>query len=783
MNIMYQQNQIPRKLRSASGLEQLQSILATRSFANRTELTHAVCEEFGFYDARGKAQVTSSLRVLRDLEQTGRIELPASSRTVRQVKARGLGQAVALAQGVPARVDQVSGLQLLLVEEESQLRLWNELMIREHPRGAAVHVGCQLRYLAVSEHGYLGALGFASSALALRSRDQWMGWDAELKSRHLNRVIGMSRFLIRPSVRCQNLASKVLGLCLRRVGRDFKSRYGFDPYLVETFVDGSHSGVSLRASNWRHVGWTTGRGRFGGKSDPAAVKSVYIYELERKWRTYLGLDKVCVPVRDRGRGLAIDEWSEQEFGGAPLGDERRSRRLVKSADIQARQPMEPFTAASRSDQAAVHAHYRLLDQPAESAVTPKNILAPHRQRTQERMQAQSEVLCVQDGTDLNFANHGGCQGMGLISRNRKSAGTMGIHMHSLLALDAQGVPLGVPHIEYGHLDDEGTKTQRWLRGLRASAELAAPLEKVRMVAVMDREADCFEVMAECRRLSDVELLVRAQHNRSQGKGQPKMFDAIRGQRAQASLEVPVLARSARRSSRSQKAMSKQPARMAQVELRWRQVQIQPTRGFSGEKPLRLNLVHVYEAKAGDAVKPLEWFLLTSLAVNSAHDATQVVQRYRLRWRIEDWHKILKSGCKVEFLKHRKCERIERAVTINAVIAWRLAAMTLLGRETPELPMEVLFSETEIGVLKDFARQNRKKVPQNLGAGVVTMAMLAGYLNRKNDPPPGYKKIWEGYSMLTTMARTYDLALYMAAQKESWFHHNLKDWIQHKLSPD
>ena len=101
---MYQQNQIPRKLRSASGLEQLQSILATRSFANRTELTHAVCEEFGFYDARGKAQVTSSLRVLRDLEQTGRIELPASSRTVRQVKARGLGQAVALAQGVPAQV-------------------------------------------------------------------------------------------------------------------------------------------------------------------------------------------------------------------------------------------------------------------------------------------------------------------------------------------------------------------------------------------------------------------------------------------------------------------------------------------------------------------------------------------------------------------------------------------------------------------------------------------------------------------------------------------------------
>ena len=91
-------------------------------------------------------------------------------------------------------------------------------------------------------------------------------------------------------------------------------------------------------------------------------------------------------------------------------------------------------------------------------------------------------------------------------------------------------------------------------------------------------------------------------------------------------------------------------------------------------------------------------MLTTLAVSGAGEAQQLVERYRLRWRIEDWHRILKSGCKVEFLKHHSGNRIERAVTINAVIAWRLAAMTLLGRETPELPMEVMFTEVEVGVL-------------------------------------------------------------------------------------
>ena len=104
------------------------------------------------------------------------------------------------------------------------------------------HAGAQLRYLLVSDHGYLGAPGFAASALALAARDEWIGWDAALRKRQLHRVVGLSRFLIRPSVRCRNLASTALGQCLRRLGADFEQHYSYPPLLVETSLDSARHG-------------------------------------------------------------------------------------------------------------------------------------------------------------------------------------------------------------------------------------------------------------------------------------------------------------------------------------------------------------------------------------------------------------------------------------------------------------------------------------------------------------------------------------------------------------
>ena len=479
---------------------------------------------------------------------------------------------------VAAAVGAVAGLQLTLVTTPPQRQTWNELVAGEHPQGAVIHVGAQLRYLIESEHGVLGAIGSAASALAVAARDEWIGWDAERRRKRLHRVLGLSRFLIRPSVRCHLLASKVLGMALRRLPADFQQRYGYRPALLETYCDPQqHAGTCFRATNWTCVGQTAGRGRFAAPGQRVPVKTVFVYPLQRDWRRVLGAaaPPPCAPLGP-AEGLALDAFAANELGQAPLGDLRLSKRLVQTAQMQAAAPMASIPAAAQGQRAAVKGHYRLIDQPDESAVTPQNILAPHRQRTLRRLQAESVVLCVQDGTDLNFAEHPGCAGLGLIGKNQGAEGTLGLHMHSTLAVSPQGIPLGVLQIQYEAPDGkaqrgrplEERKTMRWVRGLRDCAELAGQLTGTRVVSVLDREGDAQALFAEQRRLAGVELLVRAKHNRSLGPDRPQLFEQMREQAAQGKLQIQVQRSSARRGTRQQKAKPLREARTARAELRW-----------------------------------------------------------------------------------------------------------------------------------------------------------------------------------------------------------------------
>ena len=309
---MYKQHRIPTTLAQSTALIQVRKLVADAGDASRTEIGRRVCARFGFLDARGKPQVASCMQALRALEAARQIDLPAPRHNRQRCRPRRLDRPVPPPVGLPARVDLVRDLQLVEVRDQHQRRTWNELIAREHPRGAVLHAGAQLRYLLVSAHGVLGALGFAAAALMLAARDAFIGWDPATRSRHLHRVLGLSRFLIRPSAPCRNLASKALSLALRRLPDDCLRRYGYRPLLVETFVSQDQPGTSLAAANWQRIGETAGRGRLAAAGTQVGRKAIWLYPLARNWRTQLGLPAPGVPPLELGAGLASGEWAHNQ---------------------------------------------------------------------------------------------------------------------------------------------------------------------------------------------------------------------------------------------------------------------------------------------------------------------------------------------------------------------------------------------------------------------------------------------------------------------------------------
>jgi hypothetical protein len=254
----------------------------------------------------------------------------------------------------------------------------------------------------------------------------------------------------------------------------------------------------------------------------------------------------------------------------------------------------------------------------------------------------------------------------------------------------------------------------------------------------------------------VQLLVRAQHNRLLGQ-QHTLFDTLRRSPARGQLAIAVGRQSARVKAGKQKERDARAARTAQVTLRYEPIALSnPARGHKDQAPIRLWVVHAREEQPPHGAKALEWFLLTTLPIDSPEQAEQVLGWYALRWRIEDWHRVLKTGCRVEQLGHDSAERLERAIAIRLVIAWRIMLMTLLGRDTPELPAELMFSDIELTVLGAFARTRALPAPANLGEAVRMVARLGGYLARTRDPPPGHQLMWYGYATLQGMCVGYAL---------------------------
>ena len=451
--------------------------------------------------------------------------------------------------------------------------------------------------------------------------------------------------------------------------------------------------------------------------------------------------------------------ASEEFALPPLDEQNRIAATLRETDR------------------GVHALLALVEavqvvQASEASAA----LAPHRERTLQRMGSEQTVLCIQDGTRVNFTRRGQTQGLGVIGTGPTRPSDRGGGPRSGPAHDAgrqsRRGPVGgasgrvrrAPLVKAPDPDRKGSKPReerksfRWVEGLRDCGQAAQRMPETRVVCTMDREADFLDLFIERREHApQVDLLVRAKVDRVLGKDTTpdghqvsrRLFDQVRSSPARATCTIEVNRLSARVKASKQARKNPRASRVADTTLRYQSVELP----CPGAAPVKLWVVHAREEHPPPDAEPLEWFVLTTLRVTSTADAQRVLQWYALRWRIEDYFRILKSGCKVEELQHHTAERLERAIAIKMVVGWRIQLMVRLGRELPELPSELLFSDGELRVLATFGRSRKLSPPARLGEAVELVARLGGWLGRPREPP-GAQLMWHRlYS-----ARGHDLRL-------------------------
>jgi hypothetical protein len=631
---------------------------------------------------------------------------------------------------------------------------WKRLMAH-HYLGPGPLVGAQIRYLIGSERGWVGALAFSAAAWHVAARDEWIGWSERARKANLRYVVSNSRFLIPPWVTVPSLGSKVLSLCVGRLRQDWFERYGYEPVLLETFVDRERfRGTCYRAANWEHLGATQGRGRQDrGRTCSQSVKDIYALPLSKRFRSVLREEPAYVP---QPRVEAPVDWAEEEFGGAEFGDERLSKRLVElTRDFYARpQASVPQACDSR---ARTKAAYRWLSHPM---INLQAVLQPHYEATTRRICEQSIVLAVQDTTSFNYGAHVATAGLGPIGSTFSGGpGPQGIMLHDTMAFTADGLPLGLVDVQAWARDPkevgkkhkrhqrpiEQKESAKWLHSFKAASAVQAACPSTKVVSVGDREADIHELFAlAVAQPKGAQLLVRAEHDRLVKDGNGRLFTHMHQQpiAAERIVDVP--------------RTKKSKARRAQLEIRFAAVRLSPPLKKAKLEPIDLWAVLASEVDAPDDVSPLEWMLLTTIEVTTPEDAFEKLDWYAKRWGIEVFHKTVKSGCRIEERQLATEPRLENCLAIDLVVAWRILHLTMLGRQDPDQPCTAFFEEHEWKAVIAFTRgpEDIPETAPSLREVTRIVAGLGGFLGRKGDGEPGVKSLWIGLQRLDTVSASW-----------------------------
>ena len=474
-------------------------------------------------------------------------------------------------------------------------------------------------------------------------------------------------------------------------------------------------------------------------------------------------------------------WAAEEFEGISLGDKRLDTRLIKLCDRFSDAPESPINQAC-ADWAETKAAYRFFQ---NESVEVGDIIAAHRRKTVGRAENHDTILALQDTSYFVYTNHPKTEGLGKMSmkkgKNVPKIYSHGLVMHTCLAVTTEGLPLGLLDQKIfarelrsekerratpgRRLQDvlpvEEKESYRWLEALTTTT---AAVTKTQVVTVCDREADLYDFFKLSDQLGAC-VLVRASQNRTVNrrsryaeKDVAKLWDYMHQQPTSGSYEIEIPKRT------KTKHCKVRMARTAVVSVKFGSFSMNPPRNNPKHRAEKLSdiemyAVHILEAHPPEGEEPVEWMLLTNSPIATFDEACEKVRWYSLRWRIEMYFKVLKSGFRVEACRLGNAERLARYLTVMSIVAWRLFMITLIARTDPTTSCTKFIAQHEWKVL--YLRTNRNTdlpaTPPTVGEVVIWIARLGGYLDRKSDGPPGTITLWRGWKRLTDLTKGWNLA--------------------------
>ena len=276
---------------------------------------------------------------------------------------------------------------------------------------------------------------------------------------------------------------------------------------------------------------------------------------------------------------------------------------------------------------------------------------------------------------------------------------------------------------------------RWLDNLRQSIERLGRAD--RCIHIGDRESDIYELFCLTQDLG-AHFLVRTCVDRLAGDGHHTIATEMEETRVKGLHHIEV--------RNDQGEITK-----AALEIKFKRITVQPPIGKQTRYPaLELTVILATERNTPKGRKPIEWKLITDLPVRGRTDAIEKINWYAMRWKIEVFHKVLKSGCKAEASKLRTAERLANLMAVFCILSWRVLWLTMLNRTAPDAAPTMALTKAEIKLLDRLVRNtgNRGCTPGTLSFYLTKLARLGGYLARASDPPPGNVVIWRGLSRLT-----------------------------------